>query len=171
MKKFLFLLFAAMMVLAACGETEEKPKEISKVEKESDNTSSNESEVEEKESDYDQVLIDSETVKVTLESISKIEDKMFDEEYHLVKMSIENKSDKTIIIQTDEVSIDGLMVTDNVFFSEEVAGGKKANGKMQIQLFDEELPPLDEELEMILLVIDGESYDRIDEEKINIEIK
>jgi len=91
---------------------------------------------------------------------------------HVIKVSIENKSDDTIVIQTDKVSVDGLMVTDNVFFSEEVAAGKRANGKIEIQMFDdEELPPLDEELEMVLKVIDEETYETIEEDQINIAIK
>lgn len=175
MKKLLILLAAAMLVLTACGETQEEKKEVSKVEKKSDANEKNDAEEKgeeaEEEESYDEVLIDSDTAKVTLESISKVEDSMFDEEYHVIKLAIENKSDKTIVIQSDEVSIDGLMVTDNAFFSEEVAGGKKANGKMQIQFFDEDLPPLDEELEMILKVIDGETFETMEDEKINISIK
>ena len=174
MKKLLFLLAAAMLVLTACGETQEEKKEVSTVEKKSDANEKNDAEEKDEEAEeesYDEVLIDSDTAKVTLESISKVEDSMFDEEYHVIKLAIENKSDKTIVIQSDEVSIDGLMVTDNAFFSEEVAGGKKANGKMQIQFFDEDLPPLDEELEMILKVIDGETFETMEDEKINISIK
>lgn len=178
MKKLLFLLAAAMLILTACGETEEEKKEVSNVEKQSDTNESNgkeekeeEAEAEVKEESYDEVLVDSEVAKVTLENISKVKDELFDEEYHSVKLAIENKSDKTIVIQSDEVSIDGLMVTDHVVFSESVSGGKKANGELKIEVYDGDLPPLDEELEMILLVIDNETYDRIIEEKINISIK
>lgn len=176
MKRLLFLLLTSILAvsLVACGDGDanEQKKEVSKVEKQSGSDESSETGTDEgEEKSYDQVLIDSEIAKVTLEGISKIEDSTWDEEYHEIKMSIENKSDKTIVVQTDEVSIDGLMVTDNVFFSEDVAGGKKANGKLKIEMFDEELPPLDEELEMILKVIDEETYDTIEEEKINIEIK
>src|SRR5699024_339798 len=120
MKKLLFLLAAAMLVLTACGETQEEKKEVSTVEKKSDANEKNDAEEKDEEAEeesYDEVLIDSDTAKVTLESISKVEDSMFDEEYHVIKLAIENKSDKTIVIQSDEVSIDGLMVTDNAFFS------------------------------------------------------
>lgn len=172
MKKYLFTLFSALiLILAACGNTEEQPKEVSKVDKESNEAVENEAEEVEEENSYDQVLVDSDVATITLEGISKVVDDIFGDS-HVIKVTIENKSDKVIVVQTDNVSIDGLMVTDNVFFSEEVAAGKKANGKIEIQLFDDdELPPLDEELEMVLLVIDEETYERIDEEKINIEIK
>lgn len=171
MKKILLLVTAAIFLLSACGETNEEPKEVSKVEKESNESENNESEETEGEASYDEVLIDSDIAKITLEGISNVTDDIFGDS-HVIKVSIENKSDDTIVIQTDQVSVDGLMVTDNVFFSEEVAGGKKANGKIEIQVFDdEELPPLDEELEMILKVISEETYETIEEEKINIEIK
>jgi|SRR5690625_1853921 len=177
MKKALTLLLSLIVAvaLAACGNTEET-KEVAKVDKESNEVVENESEENdteevEEESSYDQVLIDSDTASVSLEGISKVSDDIFGDS-HVIKVSIENKSDETIVIQTDQVSVDGLMVTDNVFFSEEVAAGKKANGKIEIQMFDdEELPPLDEELEMILKVINEETYDTIEEEKINIAIK
>jgi len=180
MKKLLILLsFALVLFLAACGETTDESKEVSNVETTDSQSAgtevpeeeSNEDVEEGTESSYDQVLIDSETAKITLESISTVEDTTWDEEYHLIKLLIENKSDKTITVQTDEVSIDGLMVTDDVWFSEDVAGGRKANGEMQIQVFDGDLPPLEEELEMLLLVIDNDTFDTIDEEKVNIEIK
>ena len=171
MKKYLFTIFLALIVvLSACGDTEEKPKEVSNVEKKSDETSESEK-GETDEASYDEVLIDSDIAKVTLEGISEVGDDIFGNA-HVIKVSIENKSNETIIIQTDKVSVDGLMVTDNVFFSEEVAAGKKANGKIEIQLFDEdELPPLEEELEMVLQVISEESYEMIEEEQINIAIK
>lgn len=174
MKKALILLSSLLVAttLVACGETEEQPKEVSKVEKESNETESNEQEGREAtEESYDQVLIDSDIATVNLEGISKVSDDIFGDS-HVIKVSIENKSDDTIVIQTDKVSVDGLMVTDNVFFSEEVAAGKRANGKIEIQMFDdEELPPLDEELEMVLKVIDEETYETIEEDQINIAIK
>lgn len=171
LKKYLLVLSLALLVLmAACGNSEETPKEVSKVEKESNGSENNDTEEVEEES-YNEVLIDSDITTITLEGISNVTDDIFGDS-HVIKVSIENKSDDTIVIQTDQVSVDGLMVTDNVFFSEEVAAGKKANGKIEIQVFDdEELPPLDEELEMILKVISEETYETIEEEKINIEIK
>lgn len=175
MKKALILLMSLITAigLAACGGETTQEKEVGSVEtgdKSNEAEVDGEDESEETES-YDEVLLDSDNAKVVLESISHVKDEMFDEEYHVVKLAIENKLDKTIVIQADEVSIDGLMVTDNVFFSEEVAGGKKANGKLEIQTFDEELPPLDENLEFKLLVIDEESYETMEDEKVNIDIK
>lgn len=169
----LMSLFATVGLVACGGETEEK--EVGSVEtgeaSEAEEVSENDDEAEDETEDYDEVLLDSENALVTLESISHVKDETFDEEYHSIKLTIENKQDKTIVIQADEVSADGLMVTDNVFFSEEVAGGKKANGKMQIETFDEDLPPLDEELEFKLLVIDEESYETLEEQQISVSIQ
>src|SRR5699024_8232465 len=99
MRRLLLLLVVGM--LAACGGTEEE-KEVASVEKD-DTEEVVDDEVEEStESTYDEVLIDSDLAKVVLESISEIKDDTFNEEYHEIKVTIENKSDETIVIQTDE---------------------------------------------------------------------
>lgn len=187
MKK-LTVLFMSLFVaigLAACdGETTEKEigtvssgnenqSEQEEGSNDANNAEENASDNEEEESEsssYDEVLLDDDVATVTLKGIETVEDDIFGDE-HKIKLEIENKSDKTIVVQTDQVSVDGLMVDDMVMFSETVAAGKRANGSLDIMSFDEELPPLDEELEMILLVIDEETYDRVIEEQINIEIK
>lgn len=177
MKKIMFLLMSLVVVtgLTACEEAETTEKDVGSVETSGNGNNEEGNEENDGESeettDYDEVLIDSENAKVTLESITKVEDELFDDEYYSIKLAIENKLDKTITVQTDDVSIDGLMVTDEAFFSEDVAGGKKANGEMQIETFDEELPPLEDELEMLLLVIDEDTFDDLDNEQVNIEIK
>jgi hypothetical protein len=172
LKKLLILLTSLMLLLVACGETNEQPKEVSKIETESKDAEVENNEKEQEEpTEYNEVLLDSDNAKVTLLSITKVEDKTFDEEYHSIKLIIENKLDKTIVVQTDEVSVDDVMVTDDVWFSETVAGGKKANGEMKIQTYDSELPPLEKNLELLLLVIDEEDYDRLDEQSVRIEIK
>lgn len=175
MKKMLFLLASAILVLTACGETNEQPKEVSKVESEGSQTESNDSneaEVEEEEevTDYNQVLLDSDNAVVTLESITKVEDKTFDEEYYSIKLSIDNKLEETIEVQAQEVSADDVMVDDMVFFSETIAGGKKANAEMKIQNYEGDLPSLDESLEFKLMVL-NESWDTVDEPLVKIEIK
>lgn len=182
MKKVLFLLLSIILSigLIACGEVEEQVKEIDKVETSGDDNESEEPESEEDNDgleeneetteDYGETILDSDNAIVVLESITTVSDDIFGD-YHEIKLNIENRSDETIIIQADEVSIDGLMVTDNVFFSEEVSAGKKANGKMKIEFFDDDLPPLDEELEFILKVIDNESFMTVEEENVSISIK
>lgn len=171
MKKALILLMSLIMVvgLVACGgETEDK--EVGSVESDGKSSKTGD-EGKNKEVGYDEVLLDSDSAKVTLKSISHIKNKDWNEEYYSIKFSIENKLDKTIVVQSDQVSADGMMVTDDVTFSEEVAGGKKANGELRIETYDADLPPLDESLEFLLLIIDEESYDNLDEQQVNVTIK
>ena len=69
------------------------------------------------------VLVDDETVKVTI--VEKINDEIFGPTY---KVEIENKTDKKMIVQTRDVSVDGMM--EDPLFSEEITAGKKAQGDM-----------------------------------------
>ena len=55
----------------------------------------------------------------------KFNDEIFGPSY---KVSVENKTDKKIIVQTRDVSIDGVM--EEPIFSIEVTAGKKANDNM-----------------------------------------
>lgn len=177
-------LFVAIGLAACDGETTEK--EIGTVssgnenqpeQEEGSNDANNaeenasENEGEESESSsYDEVLLDDDIATVTLKGIETVEDDIFGDE-HKIKLEIENKSDKTIVVQTDQVSVDGLMVDDMVMFSETVAAGKKANGSLDIMSFDEELPELNENLELILIVLDDETFDRISETDISVDLK
>ncbi|HHU20191.1 MAG TPA: hypothetical protein GXZ58_08280 [Bacilli bacterium] len=181
----LFLSLFVVIGLSACdGETTEKEigtvssgdENQSEQEEESndvDDAEENASENEDQESEsnsYDEVLLDDEVATVTLKSIETVADDIFGDE-HKIKLDIENKSDKTIVVQSDQVSIDGLMVDDMAIFSETVAGGKRANGSLDIMSFDEELPELNENLEFILIVIDEETFDRISETDISVDLK
>lgn len=69
------------------------------------------------------VLIDDDLAKVVV--TEKTDDEIFGPTY---KFSAENKSDKKIIIQTRDTSIDGTM--EDPLFSLEVMPGKKAKGDM-----------------------------------------
>lgn len=174
MKRLTILLLSLFVVLglAACGETEDKP--IDSVETSDDSNDSKDVAKAETEgaedTSYDEVLLDDDVALVTLKGIETVRDDVFGDE-HKIKLLIENKSDKTIIVQADQVSIDGFMVDDMVFFSETVAGEKKANGNLDIIALDEELPDLNENLEFILVVIDEESFERISETDISVNIK
>lgn len=69
------------------------------------------------------VLVDDELAKIVV--TEKFNDEIFGPSY---KVSIENKTDKKIIVQTRDVSIDGVM--EEPIFSVEVTAGKKANDNM-----------------------------------------
>lgn len=69
------------------------------------------------------VLVDDETVKVI------ITEKMSDAFGAGYKVSVENKTDNKIIVQTRDTSVDGTM--EDPIFSPEVMPGKKSNDSMQ----------------------------------------
>ena len=151
--------------LSACDDGSSEEKEVSSVEsgdeaKEEESAEESESEnAEESEAnDYSEVLLDDDTAKVELKGIETKEDDIFGDE-HSVKLEIENKSDETIEVQAHEVSIDGVMVDDMVFFSETVAGGKKSNAELSIMALDDDLPELNENLELKLKVLDEDFMD------------
>lgn len=69
------------------------------------------------------VLVDDELAKIVISE--KFNDEVFGPSY---KVSVENKTDQKIIVQTRDVSIDGVM--EEPIFSVEVTAGKKANDNM-----------------------------------------
>ncbi len=69
------------------------------------------------------VLVDDDTIKAT------VTEKTVDVMGAGYNIAIENKTDKKIIVQTRDVSIDGTM--EEPIFSEEITAGKTAKGMMQ----------------------------------------
>lgn len=177
MKKVTILLMSLFVIigLAACDDGISEEKEVSSVESsdeakeenaeenEADNTEESES------SDYNEVLLDDDIAKVELRGIETKEDDIFGDE-HSVKLEIENKSDETIEVQAHEVSIDGVMVDDMVFFSETVAGGKKSNAELSIMALDDDLPELNENLELKLKILDDDFMD-VSSTDVSVDIK
>lgn len=174
MKKALVLLMSLFVVgLAACGEDVEN-KEIGNVNSEGNenteqNDGNNNQNEENETSSYDEVLLDNEDVTVVLQGITTVSDDIFGDE-HQIKLQIENKLDETIEVQAHEVSLDGLMVDDMVFFSETVAGGKKSNAELSIMALDEDLPELNENLEFKLMIF-NEGFDTLNDSQVSVDIK
>ncbi|MBM7541665.1 hypothetical protein [Amphibacillus cookii] len=174
MKKFLVLILSlfVVFVLAACGESGAEEKDVNSVEtsgKADEVTDTDEGEdeaVEDSESDaeeFDQVIADTDNIKATLVSIEKVTDTTFEEEYYGVNIEIENKQEETLEVQTKEISADGRMIDDMVFFSETVSGGKISDATMKIQNYDGDLPSMEENLEFILSVYSSDDYEVKDE--------
>ena len=88
-------------------QVEESTEEVSNVESESTEV----------------VLVDDDTIKATV--TEKTVD-VFGAGYNI---TIENKTDKKIIVQTRETSLDGVM--EEPIFSEEITAGKTAKGMIQ----------------------------------------
>lgn len=141
------------------------------VENNNENNSNNNDSNEEESTDYDKVLVDSDTAKVTLQNITKVVDSMFDEEYYKIKVEIENKYENTLEVQTREFSIDGKMADDMVIFSETVSSGKKSDATIKIQNYDGDLPEMKEELEFILTFIDMDDWEFEEDHDVKIELK
>src|SRR5699024_10190371 len=110
-----------------------------------------------------EIIADDDTLKDTLVNIEHKVDDMFDEASYWINLELENKHGGKIMVQARDVSVDGTMVDDMVFFSEEIAEGKKANRKLDIQNYDGDLPEMNEDLEFKLVVIDDETFDTIEE--------
>lgn len=183
MKKVLVLLMSLFLVLtlAACGETETEEKDIGSVEtsgqsddegadvEDDEDEETGEEDPDSEEKEFNEVILDDENATVTLTGIVTERDEIFGDE-HKIKMVIENKSNATIEVQSREVSIDGFMVDDMVFFSETVAAGKKSNATMDIMTFDEDLPELNENIEFTLKIIDHDTFDDISTAEVSIDI-
>ena len=174
-KKVMTLLVSIIAVfgLVACGDTTTEEKEIESVgtsesseeDKNDGDESSESSEVEE----VGEVIADDDYVKATLVSVEHVKDDLFEEEKYVINIDLENKTSDKIVVQARDVSIDGTMVDDMVFFSEEIAGEKNAKGKLEIQNFDGDLPSMDENLEFVLLIIDDETFEDMAEHDVKIE--
>ena len=106
------------------------------------------------------VLVDDELARIVV--TEKFNDEILGPSY---KVSVENKTDKKIIVQTRDVSIDGVM--EEPIFSVEVTAGKKANDNMTFMNI-ESLEAL-KNLEGKLLIMDDESYGELRSYDMTIE--
>ncbi len=179
MKKLLFLLMASL-VLVACGNDEPQEKEVGSVESSdkannSNNESNNNSNEDESNTgeevsteEVEEVIADDDFLKATLVSVERIEDDIFGDS-HVVNIQIENKTSDKLVVQSEDVSIDGTMVDDMVVFSEDIAGEKNANGKLEIMSFEDDLPEMNDNIEFTLIVLDEETYDRVAEHEVKID--
>jgi lipoprotein len=180
MKKLLTALAVSGLFLAACAEeskpetepVEEKPAEEAPVEETKEEEAPAE-ETNEGVIEYNEEVLNDDTVQITLESIEVVEDEFMGTSYE-VKFNVENKSDKKIIIQSDDISIDDQMVDPVMYsMSTDVMPGKKATAKLSMHAYEdgEELPELKGAFEFTLYVIDGETYEHISEPHTSIELK
>ena len=86
-----------------------------------------------------------------------------------VKLKIENGSDKHIIVQPDNSSINGIMV--DAIMSQDVLAGKVANGELKIfnsYLEDNNITKV-ENVETTLLILD-EEYNTLNEVQVSLDV-
>ena len=113
------------------------------------------------------VLMDNEYVKATI--IEKYEDEWGEIGY---KIQVENKTDKHLIIYTNNTSVDGMM-NDPLFYVE-LTGNKKANENMYWYKDSEEngnVKSIDDlkNIETTFIISDGDTYNTLKEETYCIE--
>ena len=111
------------------------------------------------EPEFNQVILDQDNIKITCKGfVPGSEDGWDDPE---VKFLIENSSDKNIIVQVRDVSVNGFMI--DPFCSEEVAAGKKMNGNMSwLQMYFDKNDIVEvETIEFYFHIFDSDSWDTI----------
>ncbi len=181
MKRLLLTLLATSLavILAACGGSETEEKSIDNVE--TDTTEENESEEtnddsngdgDNNEQTFDEVIVDNENIKATLISVVEEKDDIWGDSIE-VTFEVENKREDTIEVQAREVSADGKMIDESLLaMSTEVAAGKVADAKLTIQAFDDqELPPMEENLELKLHIFSWDDIDYSEDHPVVIEFK
>ena len=190
MKKLLvFLASMSLFLLAACGEstTEEVSSELKKeaetekaeAEKKKEEVTEEAEEESEEEATTDveevnQNIADDDIVKIDLINVERVTDEFMGDSIK-VNFEIENRSDVKIVVQSRDLSIDGYMADDFSSMSAEVMPGKKAKDSLTIdEMFldeGEELPKLEDTLEMSLLVADYETFEDINSYDVHIDFK
>lgn len=169
-KRMIALAITAILALGmtACGgstdqkETDQKVTESSNQETQPDETSQDTS-VEETaevangdESIAEQVILDQDGIKITAKEL--IKDSFMGPEIELL---IENNSDKKIIVQSRNVSINGYMVQP--MMSTEVESGKSANDSLSFSSTELEENGIDTigQIELNLVILDPDTYQSI----------
>lgn len=152
-----WLLFTISLVFVGCSESkiegEQDKQEIESLEK------NNEEESDKKDGSFlSEVLLDNEIVKIIS---TGIDETGFDGLE--LKVEIENKSDKTIIIEANQVSVDNLMY-DPVFKCEVLAKGKKSES---IVFLDDSIDEL-KNIEGFFSVLDKDSLNTVGSYSFNI---
>ena len=186
-KKLLLALTSSafILMLSACGETntqeveselkqDAEDEQVEADKKKEEVTEETEDEATTETEEVNQNIADDDLVKIDLLNVERTTDEIFGDSIK-VNFEIENKTDSKIIVQSRDVSADGYMVDDIVAFSPEIAANKKIKDKLTLEevFLDEgdELPKLEENLEMTIIVVDDETYDEIGSYDVNIDFK
>lgn len=163
MKKIFALLLALCMVLGMVACSTDTPDPVNPDEviiNTEDNTSTEAPETEAPvDPTIDQVLFDQDGIKITCKGFVPGSEDGWDDPK--VKFLIENNTDKNIVVQVRDVSVNGFMIDPAC--SEEVAAGKKMNGDMSwLQMyFDENEIATVATIEFYFTILDGETWDTI----------
>ncbi|HWK23335.1 MAG TPA: hypothetical protein VNS08_09940 [Ureibacillus sp.] len=172
---FLFSLFAAIL-LAACGGDETTiDSTVDKTEEQTADDTTKDTADEETapaEEEVSEVVVDDANVTITYKGTVVKEDDIFGKTA-TIKFQIVNKLGESIEVQASEISADNVMVDDTlVAFSETVAAGKTANANLDItEMEGYDFPTFNENIELTLNVINGESWETIADYPVSISVK
>lgn len=180
MKKIQILgtLGLSLLVFSACGTSGEKKE--GKVETSVEKIEVNSAEVTEESSgpkdevtEYNQEILDNESIKVSLIDVKHIKKQEFGNEKYIISFDVENKTDKSITVQARDVSINNRMVdTGLLTMSTDITAGKSATADLEISSFsDDELPKLEGNLEMVLHTYSWDDMDHELDVPVNITFK
>lgn len=137
-------------------ETEETTDEIGEGEEEDEETLEEES--------VNETVVDNDEYTITFETAEHLQGELSDREMLRFEFTVDNKTEDTITVQADLVSIDGTMVPmEQIFMSTDVTGGSNSTANLEIENFEGgELPELTGELNLTLNIIDYETFDTIE---------
>lgn len=120
----------------------------------------------------DKVIADTANVKATFTSVVLKKDEIFGDSYE-IHFDIQNKTGKTITVQSRELSTDGKMVSDVIqSMSQDIAAGKSADSILTITKLDGyDFPEIKKNVELTLDFFNAESFDTIEKHKVNVNLK
>lgn len=160
---------ALALTLTACGE-ESTEKEVKETPVE--NTTKEETKAPEKAKEETKkvVLVDDANVKITFTGLKESKDDIMGNEAKL-KLDVENKTDKDIIVQADKISVDGTMFTD-VAYSEDITPKSKSSSSIEFMQLDEdtEFPKFKDNVKGEIVILSGD-FDRIATHKFDLSFK
>lgn len=170
-------ILALVLLLGACGsDTDSTEKEVASVNSEQKGETTEKVDTEKNDDsqkkEFNELIADTDNVKVTLLGVEKVVDKEWDEEKFLVKFEVENKRQDTIEVQANEVSADGKMIDEMMLMmSTEVSAGKKADAVLTIENYEGDLPALEDNLEMILHIFSWDNDEFTEDHQVTIDLK
>lgn len=175
----LFVSIIGAMFLAACGGDDEtaidstvETNEEQTAEDTATETEGTEEAAPAAEEEVSEVVVDDENVTITYQGTSTSEDDIFGKEAN-IKLQIVNKMGHSIEVQSRELSTDNVMVDETLIaYSETIAAGKTANTSISITEFEGyDFPTINENIELTLIVMNGDTWDTVAEYPVSISVK
>lgn len=189
MKKIINLGLCIFLIvfLAACSETESKEEEpVANQEEEfnenedqdnwEDQEEEPEEEPEEEESDYgeytkayNEILLDTEEIVLTLKEIKKQDGNRMNRGYYLL-FDVENKLSEDIIVKSVHEVADGVMIEDDVYFIGTILANEKKEMQMEIITYTDRVLEIKDLLELVIVVSEEEKVTELNRYELTIQM-